>query len=99
MRIGEEAYALPLIPLVLLILIIFLGSPSLTLKYGAAALTSLKGAVLCNAMIVSHCLSVICAILIVRSNHYVVNNRMIFSNLFTLWITPSHVKPALLTII
>ena len=41
---------------------IFLGSPSFTRKYGAAALTSLKGAVLCRAIMVSHCLSVICAI-------------------------------------
>lgn len=52
-------YALPLTPLVLLILMMFLGSPSLTLKYGAAALTSLNGAVLCKAIMVSHCLSVI----------------------------------------
>lgn len=52
-------YALPLIPLVLLILMMFLGSPSLTLKYGATALTSLNGAVLCKAIMVSHCLSVI----------------------------------------
>ena len=58
-RLFLISYALPLIPLVLLILMMFLGSPSLTLKYGAAALTSLNGAVLCKAIIVSHCLSVI----------------------------------------
>ena len=58
-EVFVASYALPLTPLVLLILIIFLGSPSLTLKYGAAALTSLKGAVLCKAIMVSHCLSVI----------------------------------------
>lgn len=51
--------AFPFTPLVLLMLIMFLGSPSFTLKYGAAALTSLKGAVLCKARMVSHCLSVI----------------------------------------
>ena len=32
----------------------------MTRKYGAAARTNLKGAVLCRAIIVSHCLSVIC---------------------------------------
>lgn len=55
----EGAYAFPWIPLVLLMLIITRGSLSLTRKYGAAALTSLKGAVLCTAIMVSHCLSVI----------------------------------------
>lgn len=57
-----ETYAFPFTPLVLLMLMIFLGSPSFTLKYGAAALTSLKGAVLCKARMVSHCLSVILCI-------------------------------------
>lgn len=56
---SAATYALPLTPLVLLMLMMFLGSPSLTRKYGAAARTSLKGAVLCRAMMVSHCLCVI----------------------------------------
>lgn len=55
----KKTYALPWTPLVELILITTRGSPSLTRKYGAAARTSLNGAVLCTASIVSHCLSVI----------------------------------------
>lgn len=65
-------------------LTMFRGSPSLTRKYGAAALTSLKGAVLWRAMIVSHCLSVILGFLSIpaiwtssRSQHaYLVDNAV-----------------------
>ena len=54
-------HALPFTRIVVMILMMFLGSPSFTRKYGAAARISLKGAVLCRAIIVSHCLSVICS--------------------------------------
>ena len=88
-------YALPLTPLVLLMLMMFLGSPSLTLKYGAAALISLNGAVLCKAMMVSHCLSVIWPTLLATIHSRTCIGS--WNRAHTLCITPSHVKPALLT--
>jgi len=94
---------------VLLMLMITRGSLSLTRKYGAAALTSLKGAVLCTAIMVSHCLSVICHTRLTFGYHHVsyvalhircranVHMLRIGNGQRTLWITPSHVNPALFT--